>query len=163
MVPIILCLLILPSNTLKQPSSEGYLIMTKQRTVYLAGSMEMVSLEEAQGWRTIAERRLNFSGVETLNPCRRLHNFEKRYMKRIFELDLRDIQESDIVLVNLDNPTVAKHGTAMEVFYASYVLRKPVVAFKADASIIHPFFESLVTEWRSDVDKACDTILCEYL
>jgi nucleoside 2-deoxyribosyltransferase len=84
-------------------------------------------------------------------------------MKRIFELDLRDIQESDIVLVNLDNPTVAKHGTAMEVFYASYVLRKPVVAFKADASVIHPFFESLVTEWRSDVDKACDTIICEYL
>lgn len=137
--------------------------MNKQRTVYLAGSMEMVTKEEAKGWRDKAEIILHHADVITLNPCRRLHNFEKRYMKRIFELDLRDIQESDIVLVNLDNPTVAKHGTAMEVFYASYVLRKPVVAFKADASVIHPFFESLVTEWRSDVDKACDTIICEYL
>jgi len=137
--------------------------MNKQRTVYLAGSMEMVTKEEATGWRTKAELALWRAEVNTLNPCRRIHNFDKRYMKRIFELDLRDIQESDIILVNLDKPEVAKHGTAMEVFYASYVLRKPVVAFKADASIIHPFFESLVTEWRSDVDKACDTIISEYL
>ena len=137
--------------------------MNKQRTVYLAGSMEMVSLEEAQGWRTKAELLLWANDVKTLNPCRRVHDFEVRYMKRIFELDLRDIQESDIILVNLNNPEVAKHGTAMEVFYASYVLRKPVVAFKADASKIHPFFESLVTEWRSDVVKACDTITSAYL
>lgn len=135
----------------------------KQRTIYLAGSMEMVSLEEAQRWRAKAEHLLSMADARTLNPCRRIHNFEQRYMKRIFELDLRDIQESDIILVNLDNPTVAKHGTAMEVFYASYVLRKPVVAFKADASTIHPFFESLVTEWRSTVDKACETIIEEYL
>jgi nucleoside 2-deoxyribosyltransferase len=133
------------------------------RTVYLAGPMEHVSKEEAQGWRNIAWDMLDSADVKVLDPTRRIHNFEKRYMKRIFELDLRDIQESDIILVNLDNPTVAKHGTAMEVFYASYVLRKPVVAFKADASVIHPFFESLVTEWRSTVDKACDTIIAEYL
>lgn len=133
------------------------------RTVYLAGSMEHVSLEEAKGWRDIATEILESMDVVTLDPTRRIHNFDKRYMKRIFELDLRDIQESDIILANLDNPTVAKHGTAMEVFYAAYVLRKPVVAFKADASTVHPFFESLVTEWRSTVDKACDTILSEYL
>ncbi len=135
----------------------------KQRTVYLAGPMEHVSKEDAMGWRDKAEFILYHADVKTLNPCRRIHNFEQRYMKRIFELDLRDIQESDIVLVNLDKPEVAKHGTAIEVFYASYVLRKPVVAFKADASVIHPFFESLVTEWRSDVDKACETIIGEYL
>jgi nucleoside 2-deoxyribosyltransferase len=84
-------------------------------------------------------------------------------MKRIFELDLRDIRESDLILANLDNPLVPKHGTAMEVFYAAYILKIPVVAFKASDSTIHPFFESLVTEWRSTVDKACDTILSEYL
>jgi nucleoside 2-deoxyribosyltransferase len=137
--------------------------MNKKRTVYLAGSMEHVTLAEAKSWRDIATWQLNQNDVLTLDPTRRVHNFEQRAMKRIFELDLRDIQESDIILVNLDNPTVAKHGTAMEVFYASYVLRKPVVAFKADASVIHPFFESLVTEWRSTVDKACDTIIAEYL
>jgi nucleoside 2-deoxyribosyltransferase len=135
----------------------------KRRTVYLAGPMEHVSAESAKTWRDIAANYLYQANVLTLDPTRRVHKFEQRAMKRIFELDLRDIQESDIILVNLDNPTVAKHGTAMEVFYASYVLRKPVVAFKADASVIHPFFESLVTEWRSTVDKACDTIIAEYL
>jgi len=82
----------------------------KQRTVYLAGSMENVSASEANYWRDIAEAQLNFNDVKTLNPCRRLHNFDKRYMKRIFELDLRDIQESDIILVNLNKPEVAFTG-----------------------------------------------------
>lgn len=132
------------------------------RTIYLAGPMEHVSKEEAKGWRQIATTLL-WNNSNVLDPTRRVHNFDKRYMKRIFELDLRDIQESDIILVNLDNPEIAKHGTAMEVFYASYVLRKPVVAFKKDAATIHPFFESLVTEWRSTVEKACDTIIAEYL
>jgi nucleoside 2-deoxyribosyltransferase len=132
------------------------------RTIYLAGPMEHVSKQESIEWREEATWMLE-DKAKILDPTRRLHSFEQRYMKRIFELDLRDIQESDIILVNLDNPAIAKHGTAMEVFYASYVLRKPVVAFKKDASTIHPFFESLVTEWRSSVDKACDTIIAEYL
>ena len=135
----------------------------KQRTIYLAGPMEHVSLDDAKGWRNTATHLLWLSGQKVLDPTRRVHDFKPKYMKRIFELDLRDIQDSDLILVNLDNPTIAKHGTAMEVFYASYVLRKPVIAFKADASTIHPFFESLVTEWRSTVDKACDTIITEYI
>jgi len=133
-----------------------------RRTIYLAGSMEHVSIEEAKGWRSEATHLLAHS-CKILNPCRRLHSFEPKYMKRIFELDLRDIRESDLILANLDKPEIPKHGTAMEVFYAAYVLKVPVIAFKSDANKIHPFFESLVTEWRSSVDKACDTILSEYL
>jgi nucleoside 2-deoxyribosyltransferase len=132
------------------------------RTIYLAGPMEHVSVEESKGWRDTATEILSGS-CKILDPTRRVHKFETRYMKRIFELDLRDIRECDIILANLDKPQVAKHGTAMEVFYAAYVLGKPVVAFKENAAVIHPFFESLVTEWRSTVDKACDTILSEYL
>lgn len=135
----------------------------KQRTIYLAGPMEHVSLDDAKGWRDIATNRLRLAEQKVLDPTRRVHDFQPKFMKRIFELDLRDIQEADLLLVNLDNPKVAKHGTAMEVFYASYVLRKPVIAFKQDASTIHPFFESLVTEWRSTVEKACDTIITEYI
>ena len=136
--------------------------MTKQRTIYLAGPMEHVSVEEANSWRYTATRMLA-SNCKILNPCRRLHKFETKYMKRIFELDLRDIRESDLILANLNNPTVPKHGTAMEVFYASHTLGKPVVAFKAEDDHIHPFFESLITEWRSTVDKACETLIEEYL
>ena len=136
--------------------------MHRKRTIYLAGPMENVSSKVATDWREAAKLILN-DNFNILDPTRRLHSFQTKEFKRIFELDLRDIQESDLILVNLCDPKLAKHGTAMEVFYAAYVLRKPVVAFKADASTVHPFFESLVTEWRSTVDKACDTILSEYL
>jgi len=136
--------------------------MIKRRTIYLAGPMEHVSTYDASSWRNTATAMLK-DHYDILDPCRRLHNFEKRYMKRIFELDLRDIREADILLVNLNDPKLAKHGTSMEVFYASYTLGKPVVAFKAEHDHIHPFFESLVTEWRSTVDKACETLIEEYL
>ena len=101
--------------------------------------------------------------VECLDPCRRVHSGEQKEMKRIFVLDLADIRACDMVLVNLNGDTLAKHGTAIEVFYASFVLHKPVVAFKEELTKYHPFFESLVTEWRSTVQKACDTITAEYL
>jgi len=133
------------------------------RTIYLAGPMEHVSNEEAQGWRQVATGLLSLHDIKTLDPCRRPHTNRQEEMRSIFELDLRDIREADLVLVNLNNPALAKHGTAMEVFYASYVLRKPVVAFKIEKGVFHPFFESIVTEWRSTVEKACDTIIAKYL
>ena len=136
----------------------------KQRTIYLAGPMEHVSKENAEGWREEATQRLEQAGCVILNPCRRLHNFRKEEMKSIFELDMRDINESDIVLAHLDNlKEIPRHGTAMEVFYAAYVRRIPVVAFKATQNDVHPFFESLVTEWRSTYQKAIDTITSKYL
>lgn len=135
--------------------------MTK-RTIYLAGSMENVSLTEATSWRDTATYLLE-EHYKVLNPCRRIHSFNNKEFKKIFELDLRDIQESDIILVNLCNPKLAKHGTAMEVFYANYILRKPVVAFKDDASVKHPFFEQLVTEWHSTVESAATSCVENYL
>ena len=135
-----------------------------KRTVYLAGPMEHVSVDEAQGWRDMATARLLAAGHAILDPCRRIHSFDPKEMKRIFELDIRDINESDLLLVNLDRlKEIPRHGTAMEVFYAAYVRRIPVIAFKSEKIHIHPFFEALVTEWRSTAEKAVDTILEHYV
>lgn len=135
----------------------------RKPVVYLCGPMEAVSVEESRGWREIAISKLSDCCV-LLDPCRRVHTFEARQMKRIFELDLRDIRDSDIVLANLnlmhDKPS---HGTAQELFYAHYILRKPVIAFKSELTKLHPFIENTTTEWRSTVEKACETILSEYL
>jgi nucleoside 2-deoxyribosyltransferase len=134
------------------------------RTVYLCGPMEHVSAAEAQGWRQTATTLLSNAGIKVFDPCRRLHNFRPEEMKSIFELDLRDIRESDMILANLqDVEKIPRHGSAMEIFYAAYVCNVPVVAFKDNKQHIHPFFESLVTEWRSTVDKACDTLISKYL
>jgi len=132
------------------------------RTIYLAGSMENVTIEDARKWRTVASWM--FQGhCHVLDPCRRLHSFKTKEFKKIFELDLRDIVESDVILVNLCEPKLAKHGTAMEVFYANYILRKPVVAFKDDPTVKHPFFEQLVTEWHSTVESAAESCILNYL
>jgi len=131
------------------------------RKVYLAGSMENVSVEQAKGWRSVANAILS-PHFTCLDPCRRIHSFQTKEFKKIFELDLRDIIESDIILVNLCDPKLAKHGTAMEVFYANYILRKQVIAFKDDPTVKHPFFEQLVTEWHSDVDSAAWSIVESY-
>lgn len=125
--------------------------------------MENVSVDDARGWRQRAYECLPSDGWEILDPTRRIHDFKPEQMKSIFELDLRDINESDVILVNLNDPKLAKHGTAIEVFYANYIRRIPVVAFKAERGGMHPFFESLVTEWRSTVEKACDTLNTKYL
>jgi len=121
--------------------------------------MENVSSEDAKSWRDYAKSKLH--DYDILDPTRRSHNFEKEY-KRIFELDMLDVTKADLILVNLADPKLAKHGTAMEVFYANYILRKPVVAFKDDPKVKHPFFEQLVTEWRANVEDAVDLILTEY-
>jgi len=130
--------------------------------IYLAGSMENVSVEESKSWRVQASAWLTFYGFKVLDPTRRVHSFKQSEFKKIFDLDIRDIQSADIVLVNLNNPKLAKHGTAMEVFYANYILKKPVVAFKEDPSVKHPFFEQLVTEWFSDVKSAVEAIASDY-
>lgn len=131
------------------------------KTIYLAGPMENVSFKEACTWREYAKNRLSNCGFTILDPTRRIHNDEREY-KRIFELDMLDVQHADLILVNLADPKLAKHGTAMEVFYANYMLRKPVVAFKDQPNVKHPFFEQLVTEWRSNVEDAVELIISEY-
>ena len=130
--------------------------------VYLAGPMENVTYGEMIEWRYVATNLLAAADIQCLDPTRRRHSGEQRHMRRIFEMDLKDIRACDLVLVNLNNDVLPKHGTAIEVFYANYVCRKPVIAFKETLTKYHPFFESLVTEWRSTVFKACDTIKAEY-
>jgi nucleoside 2-deoxyribosyltransferase len=138
--------------------------MTSKRSVYLCGSMEFVSETEGKEWRSIAERILNQNDVLTLNPYRRAHSFKAEEMKRIFELDLRDIRECDIVLANMSTmDKIPSHGTAQEMFYAHYVLKKPVIAFRPKLVRLHPFLESTSTEWVSTVEDACDLILKEYI
>lgn len=134
--------------------------------IYLAGPMEHVSKEDATDWREAVKNYFSHHitcNVEFLDPNRRLHNSKQSEMRRIFDLDMMDLRNCDMVLANLDRPSLAKHGTACEVFYAGYILRKPVVAFKATQEVYHPFFESCVTEWRSDVIKCCETIEEHYL
>lgn len=134
------------------------------KTVYLAGKMEAVTLAEAKGWRDKVTHLLSLHDVKTLDPCRRIHNFEDRYLKRIFELDLLDIRNADFIIADLEHiQDTPSHGTAMELFYANYILEKPVIGFRSFKGKPHPFMEKVVTEWVSSPEAACEVLIGEYL
>jgi nucleoside 2-deoxyribosyltransferase len=80
----------------------------------------------ARAWRGRAKELL-VSDFLVLDPMRR--NFKDREVdsaNEIVEFDLQDVRDADIVLVNYSKASV---GTSMEVFYASHVLHKFVIAF----------------------------------
>ena len=110
-------------------------MVTKRRSIYLAGPMGLVTEDEAKGWRDRATLLLDAIGIDTIDPFN-LHPEARKEMKRIkghteeiataiVEGDLKVIEECDAVLVNTCKPG---WGTAMEIMY-SFNTRTPVFAF----------------------------------
>lgn len=96
------------------------------KKIYLCGPIMDEVDGHARAWRAEARRRLE-SRFCLLDPMRR--NFKDREVdsaNEIVEFDLQDVRDADLILVNYNKPSI---GTAMEVFYASHVLHKFVIAF----------------------------------
>lgn len=97
-----------------------------KKSIYLCGPIMDESDGRARQWRARAKRELGEHFL-LLDPMRR--NFKDREVdsaNEIVEFDLQDVRDADLVLVNYSKPSI---GTAMEVFYASHVLNKFVIAF----------------------------------
>jgi nucleoside 2-deoxyribosyltransferase len=97
-----------------------------KKKVYLSGPIMDEHHGAARAWRDEAKRRLG-GDFALLDPMRR--NFKDREVdsaNEIVEFDLQDVRDADIILVNYSKSSV---GTSMEVFYASHVLHKFVIAF----------------------------------
>lgn len=96
------------------------------RKIYLCGPIMDEADGHARAWRQTAAELLRGDFL-LLDPMRR--NFKDREVdsaNEIVEFDLQDVRDADIVLVNYSKSSV---GTSMEVFYASHVLHKFVIAF----------------------------------
>jgi nucleoside 2-deoxyribosyltransferase len=100
--------------------------MVAKKKIYLCGPIMDESEGRARIWRERAKELLGADFI-LLDPMRR--NFKDREVdsaNEIVEFDLQDVRDADIILVNYSKPSI---GTAMEVFYASHVLNKFVIAF----------------------------------
>ena len=100
--------------------------MSNGKRIYLCGPIMDETPGQAAEWRQVATRLLTPDFI-LLDPMRR--NFKDREVdsaNEIVEFDLQDVRDADILLVNYSKPSI---GTAMEVFYASHVLNKFVIAF----------------------------------
>lgn len=124
--------------------------------------------EEASGWREQAKEYFEQYGITTLNPLdgkedlRSLSGLDRQKQFLPQELilrDLRDIDNSDVVLVELawfDNTYI---GTLMEIFYA-WEHRKPVIAWTG-VNYLHErsWLPGLITKSYSSLDDALDYIV----
>ena len=96
------------------------------KTIYLSGPIMDEHAGAAREWRECAKSLLA-GRYRLLDPMRRKFvDREVDSANEIVELDLLDVRNADIILVNYSRPSI---GTSMEVFYASHVLGKFVVAF----------------------------------
>ena len=96
------------------------------KTIYLSGPIMDEHAGAAREWRECAKSLLA-GRYRLLDPMRRKFvDREVDSVNEIVEFDLLDVRNADIILVNYSRPSI---GTSMEVFYASHVLGKFVVAF----------------------------------
>ena len=117
--------------------------------IYLAGPMENVNLKEQTGWREYMTLKL--PDWKVLNPVYR--SLKDGYNhRRIYELDVRDVRNSDVIFADLRRGNRENIGTAMEVHYA-YTLDIPVIGYAVKDQKKHPFLEVCVTEWVTDLDQ----------
>lgn len=98
--------------------------------VYLSGPIFNVTKEAASAWRNKAVAALAKMGIEGIVPHPWAHG---ETVEELTDGDMRDIDESEFVISHIPLDT-AMAGTPMEIFYTSYVLKKPVYTFPKNPS-----------------------------
>jgi nucleoside 2-deoxyribosyltransferase len=135
-------------------------------TVYLAGSIEGVSLQEATEWRETATQYFEKAGVKVLDPTRRKKFHDQPYSqnlaKKIVRMDLNDIYESSVVLMNLKDRGKGKAwGTICELILAYQAGKTIIVVLEEDFK--HPFIDVFATEIHHSLDDAVFAAMAYYL
>jgi len=134
-------------------------------TVYLAGPIEGISLEEATKWRETATDFFHGHSIHTLDPTRRKKFHDQPYSlnlaKRIVKLDIEDIRNSKVVLLNLKDRGVGKAwGSICELMIAHGQLKTVVVVL--EEGFKHPFVEVFATEVHHTLEDAMKATLAYY-
>lgn len=129
--------------------------------IYLSGSMSGISFEEQSKWRDSFKNAILYGDYDCekkpifFNPVN-YYNFEKkRYKseKEIMEFDLNALRNSDLVVVNHNNPSSI--GTAMELMLA-YELRIPIIGINKDKKVLHPWLTECCSRMCDDIREAVD-------
>lgn len=109
--------------------------MSDNKKVYLCGPINGCTDAECKDWRAYAKDNLK---SETLDPMARDYRGREREPgidKEIVENDKKDVDSSDVILVNYVQPSI---GTAMEILYA-WEGFKPIVLVCEPETILSPW------------------------
>lgn len=136
--------------------------------VYLSGGMSNLSFEEQNKWRQQVKDAILYSDYDLkknpvfFNPVD-YFNFEikeHKSEKEPFEYDLYQLRNSDLVVVNFNEPSSI--GTAMELMLA-YELRIPVIGLNKDGVELHPWLEQCCMRICTNMRELCDYVVKFFL
>ncbi len=134
-------------------------------TVYLAGSIEGIPLEEATKWRETATSFFRGHRINTLDPTRRKKFHDQSYSinlaKKIVKMDIDDIGRASTVLMNLKDRGAGKAwGTICELMIAHGQLKTTIVVL--EEGYHHPFIDCFATEIHHTLEDAMEATLAYY-
>ena len=136
--------------------------------IYLSGGMSNMSFEEQNKWRTQIANAIKYEDYSYekkpifFNPVD-YYNFEAKEHKserEIFEFDLYNLRNSDVVVVNFNNRRSI--GTAMELILAKEY-HIPVIAFGVKDKEIHPWLLECCTRVCDDIRETVSHVVNFYL
>lgn len=143
--------------------------MSENVRMYLSGGMSSLSFEEQTKWRKqVKNTILLFKDYDLVkNPIffdpTEHYNFEvqeHKTEKEPFEYDLYQLRNSDLVIVNFNDPNSI--GTAVELALA-YEYRKPIVGLNEDGKELHPWLLEMTMRMCTDVEELCHYVMDFFL
>lgn len=127
--------------------------------VYLSGPIYPDNREATDAWREQAHGYLNAHSIETLDPCRgkAVYQYNVFTPLEIVYRDLRDIDHSDVLLVNFNLVgDKIPAGTLMEIQYA-WMKQKPCIVVCTDPRLkFHPWILAMSVRIFQTLGEALD-------
>lgn len=137
--------------------------------IYLSGGMSSLDFEEQSKWRkqVMDAIKYNYSCKKKpifFNPVE-YFNFEDqppqyRSEREVMEFDLNGLRNSDLVIVNFNDPKSL--GTCAELAIA-YEMKIPIVGINKDKKELHPWLVEFTGRMCDDIREAVEYVVDFYL
>lgn len=136
--------------------------------IYLSGGMGSLSFEEQSKWRNKIINAIKYGDYDYekkpifFNPVN-YYNFEEKRQhseREVMEFDLNALRNSDLVLVNYNDPTSL--GTCAELAIA-YEKKIPIVGIYNDCQELHPWLVEFTSRMCFSLKEAVEYIVEFYL
>lgn len=136
--------------------------------IYLSGGMADLTLEEQSKWRNQIMDEIRYGDHHCekkpifFNPVN-YYNFTEKFHKterEIVEFDLNAVRNSDLIIVNFNDPKSI--GTCAELAVA-YEKKIPIVGINKNNQVLHPWLECFCNRMCGNIREAVEYIVEFYL
>lgn len=136
--------------------------------IYLSGGMGNLSFDEQSKWRRQVMDAIKFGGYDVakkvafFNPVD-YYNFEEvrhRSEREVMEFDLNALRNSDLVIVNFNDPKSL--GTCAELAIA-YEMKIPIIGINRNNHELHPWLTEFTNRMCNDIRELVEYVVEFYL